>query len=348
MSKGLKINAEELTEEVTWLNKMPTVEPESAVIQINLVVGALLLRRMSADQYRESVIPASGGDQSTVLVSTAKLLAALKPMTGDAILTIDDGGLSIESDDERKVTLKAADGVVDFPQWPQFSGLGKEVLTSREIASVLTSVATDDALPALATVAFDNGTMVSTDRHRLTRIVYDEKGFTGHIPSAALQAFAKADSAVFVEAGASGGKDWVQLRMDQRSVTIPMADVSFPNWRKLIPEDQPLQVAIVRRDLIKAITGDSVTLTVDGDSIRVVGESDGVRTEQKVKLFKTVKNELDGPISVTISSKYVRDCLRALDSGLVLFCITGSDKPVVFQDVSDKDIHLVMPIKQAS
>jgi DNA polymerase III sliding clamp (beta) subunit (PCNA family) len=346
VTKELKVDVEALTDEVAWLGKMPTVEPESAVVQITLLLSALLLRRVSGEQYRESVMVADGGDQGTVLVSTTKLLDVLKSMTGRVALAIDNGSLSIESD-ERKSTIKSADEVVDFPQWPQFNGKGKEVLTSREIAQVLTSVSTDETLPALTTVAFDNGTMVSTDRHRLSRVIYDQSGFTGQVSSTALRAFAKADSAVFVESGTSGEKDWVQLRLDRRSVTIPMSDVSFPNWRKLIPEDQPIQVAISRGDLIKAVTGDTVTLTVDGDAIMVVSESEGTRTEQKVKLFQTVKNELDGPIAVTISSKYVRDSLRALNSGLVMFCVTAADKPVVFQDISEKDVHLLMPIKKA-
>ena len=346
MTKELKVNAEKFTDEVNWLNKMPTVEPESAVIQITLLLSALMLRRVSGDQYRESVMSGDGADQGTALVSTAKLLDVLKSTTGYVTLVIDEGSLSIESD-ERKSTIKSADGVVDFPQWPQFKGGGKEVLTSQEIAQVLTSVGNDEALPALATVAFENGTMVSTDRHRLTRVNYDESGFTGQVNSTALRAFAKADSAVFVEAGTSGGSDWVQLRLERRSVTTPMSDVSFPNWKKLIPEDQPLQVAIPRSDLLKAVTGDTVTLTIDGDSITIVSEGNDTRTEQKIKLFQTVKNKLDGPVSVTISSKYVRDSLRALHSGLVLFCVTTESQPVVFRDLSEKEVHLVMPIKKA-
>jgi DNA polymerase-3 subunit beta len=342
----VKVSAEKFADEVNWLNKMPTVEPESAVTQIALLVSAMMLRRVSGDQYRESVMSGEGGDQGVVLVSTAKLLDVLKSMTGYVTLVIDDGSLSIESD-ERKAIIKSADGVVDFPQWPQFKGRGKEMLTSQEIAQVLTSVSNDETMPALATVAFENGTMVSTDRHRLTRVSYDQSGFTGQVSSTALRAFSKADSAVFVEAGTSGESDWVQLRLERRSLTTPMSDVSFPNWKKLIPEDHPVQVAIPRTDLLRAVTGDTVTLTIDGDSIMIVSESDGTRTEQKIKLFQTVKNELDGPISVTISSRYVRDSLRTINSGLVMFCVTTENEPVIFRDLSEKEVHLVMPIKKA-
>lgn len=343
MPKELKVNAEELAEEVTWLSKMPTIGPETAVIEITGLLSALMLRRISGDQYRESVISAVGVDQTRILVGTTKLLTALKSMSGPVIITIDEQTLAIESD-ERRVELRSADGVVEFPQWPQFTGQGKEMVTSREMAQVLTSVSTDDALPALTTIAFDNGVMVSTDRRRLSAISYDESGFTGRVPSAALRAFAKNDTAVFVEAGLVGDNEWVQLRSGRRSITTPMADVEFPRWKQLIPEDPTLEVAVARQALLKAITGEEVTLTVDGDMVTVTSESDGVRTKQKVKLFQTVKGS--GPFSVTILSKYAIEALRGLNSGLTLFKATAPDKPVVFQDISERDIHLVMPIKK--
>lgn len=344
MGKELKVNAEEFAEEIAWLNKMPTTGPETAVIEITGLLSALMLRRVSGDQYRESVISAVGVDQARILVGTSKLLTALKPMFGPVIITMDEQTLSIESD-ERKVELRSADGVVEFPQWPQFTGQGKEMVTSREMAQVLTSVSTDDALPALTTVAFDNGVMVSTDRRRLSAISYDESGFTGRVPSAALRAFARNDTAVFVEAGrVAPTSEWVQLRSGRRSITTPMADVEFPQWKQLIPEDPTLQVVVARQALLKAIAGEEVTLVVDKDAVTVISESDGVRTEQKVKLFQTVRS--DGPFSVTLLSKYAIEALRGLNSGLTLFKATEPDKPVVFQDISEMDVHLIMPIKK--
>lgn len=339
--------ADQLAKEVSWLNRMPTVEPTSAVVQITAVIGAVIVRRVSDDQYRESVVPAVGGDQVSITVAASKLLDALKSLEGSITITINDEDLTLESS-ERRVTIRSASSAVDFPEWPQFAGKGFGVLLPDNLNQVLTSVGTDDNLPALKNIAFDNGTMVSTDRHRLSRVTYDKAGFTGQVNSAALRAFSRTTTAVFVEAGTVKDQPWVQLRSSGRSCTSPMADADFPNWRKLIPEDQPLQVVFDREQMLKAISGITTTLTVGGDSIVVVGENDDsdIRTEQKVGLYQTVQNEFDEPVSVSISTKFLADSLRGLGSKLVVLGVTSPTSPVVISDLTDA-LHLVMPVKKA-
>ena len=347
MLKQLAIVADELARELSWLNKMPTVEPTSAVVQITAVIGAVILRRVSDNQYRESTVSAEGGDQISITVAASKLLDALKSLEGSLTVTINDEDLTLESS-ERKVTIRSASSSVDFPEWPQFIGKGFGVLLPDNLNQVLTSVGNDDNLPALKNISFEDGTMVSTDRHRLTRVVYDKSGFTGQVNSASLRAFAKTDAAVFVEAGTVKDQPWVQLRSSGRSCTSPMADADFPNWRKLIPQDQPLKVAFYREQLLKAISGTTTTLTVNGDSMIVVcenGDSD-IRTEQNVNLYQTVQNEFTEPVSVSISTKFLADCLRGLKSKLVILGVTSPTSPVVISDLTDA-LHLVMPIKKA-
>jgi DNA polymerase-3 subunit beta len=347
VSKELRVSADKLAKEVAWLNRMPTVEPTSAVVQITAVVSAVIVRRVSDDQYRESTVPAVGGDQVSITVAANKLLDALKSLEGSLTITINDEDLTLESS-ERKVTIRSANSAVEFPEWPQFTGQGFGVLLPDNLNQVLTSVGTDDNLPVLKNVAFDNGTMVSTDRHRLSRVTYGQSGFTGQVNSASLRAFAKTGTAVFVEAGTVKDQPWVQLRSTGRSCTSPMADVDFPNWRKLIPEDQPLKVVFDREQLLKAISGTETTLTVSGDSMIVVcenGDSD-IRTEQKINLYQTVQNEFTEPVSVSISTKFLTDCLRGLGSKLVILGVTSPTSPVVISDLTDA-LHLLMPIKKA-
>ena len=347
MLKELIIDAGKLAKEVTWLNRMPTVEPMSAVIQITAVVGAVIVRRVSDDQYRESVVSAVGGDQISITVAASKLLDALKSLEGSVTITINDEDLTLESS-ERKVTIRSASSTVDFPEWPYFTGKGFGVLMPNNLDQVLTSVGTDDNLPSLKNIAFDNGTMVSTDRHRLSRVTYGQSGFTGQVNSASLRAFAKTNTAVFVEAGTVKDQPWVQLRSTGRSCTSPMADVDFPNWRKLIPEDQPLKVVFDREQLLRAISGTETTLTVSGDSMIVVCENSDsdIRTEQKVDLYQTMQNEFTEPVPVRISTKFLVDCLRGLGSKMVILGVTSPTSPVVISDLTDA-LHLVMPIKKA-
>lgn len=347
MIRELKVDDEALAPEVEWLAKMPTTEPETAVIQVTSLLSAVMLRRTCFDRYQESVISAEGVGQASILVDALKLAAALKTVSGRLVISIDDGELIIKAG-QRTVRLKTADGAVEFPQWPRFEGQGRGVVSPREMMQVLTSVGNDETIPILMTVAFDDGTMVTTDRFRLTAITYGTSGFVGKVASSTLRPFAKADTAVFIEAGScpDDPNGWVELRSMGRTVTAPMPDTEFPQWRKLIPREVPVRVAVSKEALLKAVSGNEVTLTIDGETMTVVSESDGIQTEQEIKLFQTVRNDVDGPFTVTIRSKYVTEALRGLDSGIVLFEGSSSEKPVVFRDVADKELHLIMPVRK--
>lgn len=348
MSNELKINDDALSAEVGWLTKMPSGgTPETAVIQITSFLSALMLRRTDLNQYRESVLPAEGVGQSSVCVDAMKLSEGLRSVSGPLVLTVDTDQLSIKS---AKLTVRIKAAKVNFPKWPQFESTADQaVVGARQIARVLTSVGTDETVPALLAVAFDGGSMISTDRFRLSRITYDGKSFTGKVPGAALRAFAKTDGVVYVEPGRwpeVSKDDWVELSSGGRTLITQMADTPFPQWKQLIPSDAPVRVAVRRDDLLSAAGGEEVRLTIDGDTLTVVSSSDSVEIERAVPLVETLRNNLDGPFTVTLRSKYINDALRGISSGLALLEVTAPDRPVVLQDIGESDLHLIMPIRE--
>lgn len=348
MSKELKINDDALSAEVGWLTKMPSgPAPACAVIQVTSFLSALMLRRTDLNQYRESVLPAEGVGQASVCVDALKLAEGLRAVSGPLVITVGDDTLTIKSS---KLTVRIKGADVEFPKWPQFvSSADQNVVGARQIARVLTSVGTDETLPGLMAVAFDDGVMVSTDRLRLSKITYDGEGFTGLVPAAGLRAFARADGIVYVEPGSwpeqGGAKQWVELSSAGRTLTMPMADAEFPRWQRLIPLDAPIRVAVRRDDLLNAAGGDQVQLTVSGETMTVVSHSDGVEIEREIDLVQTLRNTNDGPFTVTMRSRFVNEALRGVSSGLVLLELTAPDKPVVIQDISEEALHLVMPIR---
>ena len=332
-----------------------TSTPETAVIQVTSLLGALMLRRTCFDQYQQSVLLAQGAAQDTILVDAKRLAHALKGMSGWATITINDEQLVISATG-RTVRIRTADLV--FPKWPPFESTGpKAVLGASELAWALTSVGTDDTLPQLTAVSFDDGAMVTTDRFRLTRIKYAESGFTAPVPSAALRAFAKNEGIVYVEPGKCseevdgwGSNPWVELTAGVRTVITVTGEGQFPQWKRLIPVDAPVRLMLHRGDLLKAVDGDEITITLmptgkNKTTMTVRSVSDGMETEQEVKLIQTNRYEPEEPFTVTLRSKYVKDCMRGVGSGMVLFDASAPDKPVVFQDVAEKQLHIIMPVR---
>lgn len=358
MTRELIMQTDDLTPEVKWLNKMFGTSPETAVIQVTTLLGAVMLRRTDHTQWRETVVPAVGLVQGDICVDAANLANALKQLSGTIAITIGDERLVL-SDSERTVKLRAATAF-DYPNWPTFEANDdRTAIGAIQFARVLTSVGHDETLPQLSVVAFDKGAMVTTDRFRLTKIGYGAKGFVGQVPLAAMQAFAKADGVVWVESGAvntpgfqSGGDDaWVRLVSNNRTVTAATADTTFPKWRQLIPAEASYGVSLRRDDLLKAVAGEETALTITGDEdtlLVTTTSGDDMEVEQKLRLDGVqAYDTANGSITVRLRSKYVKEALNAIGSPMVLLTATAPDKPVMFQDIAQNDLHLIMPVRQA-
>jgi DNA polymerase III sliding clamp (beta) subunit (PCNA family) len=358
MSKTLTVNAAALAAEATWIAKAAPKSglPICAAVQVGVDDGALSLRRTNYDLFAHTGLDGAGGAAAALLVDAAQLAAALKGAVGDAKIDVADDRLRLAIGG-RILSLTAMATTTEFPAWPEFAATSGPVaiLRAPQLARALTSVSDDDTLPALGVVRFENGVMVSTDRFRLTRIRYDDTGFTAHIPAGVLRPFASGDGLVRVEHGTGDdtgdAKPPRMVRLSDwgygRIITAPVADTDFPKWQQLIPGDDTVTVSILirRRDLLNAVDGDNVTLTIGPASILVAssGNRDGdLQVEQSIEVLRVARG--DGlPLTVRLNTTRLRECLKGISSGAVQLMASTPDKPVLlcFSD----DLHLLMPIR---
>lgn len=350
---NLTVNAQALADEVAWMARL---KPGSGfntltnTIQVTTLLGAIQLRRTDFDQFRESVVPATGGGQASITVDANKLRDQLRRATGAAIITIDDGWLSIGMKDE---TIRLGDRKAEYPGWPQFAATADPAIVGAgQLTRALTSVGHDDTLPVLTAVAFDGGAMVSTDRFRLSRVVYDKKGFNAMVPGGALAAFASGNTVVTVEPGtlADGKTPMVRVHGGGREIITHPVDAQFPKWRALIPDETAVNVMVRREELLAAVQSEKVTLTIDADASMRVVSSDGEDLEIIREVAVTVLGgEAELPFTVQFNAKLMTECLRNVTGGMIQLGANTAAKPVLLRDVGedDADLHLLMPIRDA-
>jgi hypothetical protein len=320
-------------------------------VQVDILVGALRLRHTDYELFRESMLTGGGGGQASVLVDPVRLRELLKGTHGVALIDITDTGLSIAIDG-RTIRLRAAAPAEDAPPWPVFvSGdSGAAVVAARQLERALTSVSGDLTLPMLGAVQFGDGFMVSTDRFRLSRIAYTagKNPIAATVPADALSAFIHAVSLVIVDQGTAGNMDVVRVSSHNRSIIARMMVDEFPKWPQLIPDDDTLSLAVLiaRDELLGALNGEHVTLTVEPDSILVTSaDRDGdVEVEQQIGILKLLRGD-NLPFTVRISRENLRGCLKSISTGAVQFKASAPNKPVVLQGMGDGGLHLVMPIR---
>lgn len=351
MNRSMTLSARTLADEVSWMTKLrpgPGLNPATKTIEVTAALGALQLRRTDFEQYRETVIPAEGAGQFAAVVDASALLEVARQVRNKRV-TIDlvDNKLVVST---AKSTASIGCADVEFPTWPNFEVTETGVmLAASQVARALTSVGNDPTLPMLTTVAFDNGTLVTTDRFRLTRITYDKTGFTMLVPGMVLKAFATGTTVVNVEPGrvAGLGSPLVRLSGGGRSIIATPSGEQFPKWRQLIPDNPPVCVMVRREELLAAIVGTEVTLLFREDGTVTATSRDGENLSVDRSIDATLIGGADLPYSVTMLAKYLTDSLRGVSSGMVLIKVTPGPKPkpVVLQDVSGNALHLVMPIR---
>jgi DNA polymerase-3 subunit beta len=349
--KTVTVNAEDLIREVKWMSRLKdTTSPAGSTMQVRILLGALQLRRTDLDQYRESLITGSGADQSCIEVDTELLMDVIKLHRRDrALVGIDDDRLVIQVGGQIIRVKGLTPG--KFPEWPVFER-DKERMAAvgaRKLARVMTSLASDDLLPVLSNVSFDSGAMYTTDRFRMTRVVYDTDGFTALVPATALRAFSSGDGMAIIATGIGSVANQTDIPMVRvssggRSVVVRIPDGSFPNVERLIPESPTTRVMMHRDALIAAASGQRTVLKLDGTNLTATGsdQKGDIEIEKSVKVTPLGESSA---FTATLMTKYLTDCLKAMNSGTVLFEATEPDKPLAFSDVDQATMHLVMPIR---
>jgi DNA polymerase III sliding clamp (beta) subunit (PCNA family) len=358
-SKTITVGAARFGAEAAWIAKATPKSgyiPLFKTVQVGVDDGVLTLRRTNLDVFAHTVLPGSGGAAAAILVDAGQLVAALKGASGDAKVDVADDRLRLAIGG-RILSLTAANvGDEQFPAWPDFTPAAAVILRAPQLARALTSVGDDPTLPMLTGVKFEDGKMLSTDRFRLTRIRYDDDGFTALIPAGVLRPFASGTELVRVEHGKRNDGNAVEGSMVRlsnwgytRTITGLVLDADFPKWQQLIPdaEQMPVSVLLPRRQLLDAVgAGDDVTLTVaaDGAQVLVVStDRDGsMEVEQGVKVIRCIRG--DGlPFTIRLNAKNLAGCLKGISAGAVVLMASTPSKPVLLQ-FSD-DLHLLMPVR---
>lgn len=354
----LKIDAATLAADAAWIAKGKAARsyvPVLATTHVTVTSDGLRLRMTDYDMFREVTVPAENGADSdvAVLVDPAKLAAFLKGAKGDALVSVDVDGIEIAIG-ARTVKISAAAGdIADYPAWLEFGAADSAVVELALLKRALVSVGKDATLPMLTGVRFEDGSMATTDRFRLTWTTYAAAGFTALIPADVFKPFTVGKGAVSVEFGNVGvdpspslPSQWVRVSRDNRSVIGRALDAEFPKWRQLIsgPQDNAKVVAEIRRaDLLDALAGDNVDLELHADAATMTVH--GRENHGDVIVSQTIAADVatdDGlPFTVRMNTSYLAAALKSLDSDVVTLTATTPVRPVLF--TAGETLHLLMP-----
>ena len=201
----------------------------------------------------------------------------------------------------------------------------------------------------------DKINMVATDGRRLAFISKpsgkDIKDFSGIIiPPKILNIIVKR----------SGDEGLVNISVNDKTIFINFASYKFssvliegmfPNYRKVIPENQQFSLSVNREEMLNALH--RVALMVEQKSHRVfLGISSGkMAVYSEESELGTVEDEIpckyDGEdISIALNYRYIEEPFKVIKDNEINLRFTGVTKAITIEPVPARDFfHIVMPMQ---
>ncbi|WP_026310673.1 DNA polymerase III subunit beta [Parafrankia elaeagni] len=262
----------------------------------------------------------------------------------------------------------------DYPALPEFPPPLGEVDTlgfAAAVAQVAPAAGRDDALAVLTAVRLEIArgglTLVATDRYRLAvrtipwQPTVDDPEAVAHVPARLLADLARLPTTASRIALGMGTDDSgvarFGLSVNGRQTIMRLLDGTFPNYRRLLPEESELTVtaqtavlaAAVRRVALVATRTAPLRFTFSaGQVVAEAGDGGGAQASELVPV------EYSGPeLSVLFNPAFLLDGLAAVegDEAIVGFATAdptiASSKPAVLTGKDDGEDYryLLMPIR---
>lgn len=301
------------------------------------------------------------GEGSGVAVIPAKLLSdvvrALEP--GAVTVAIDDGDAEITGGRTQfSIRTIAAD---EFPQLPEPSGEAHDLDASHlsvALRQVVPAASSDDSRPILTGVLFaaEGGglRLVATDSYRLALRDLPGTAVLGGDQSVLVPSRALAELARML-----GDAEKLTMRLGERDATFEFAgsrlttrliEGDFPNYRGLIPENNPNTLVTDRHALLDAVRrvrllaqeSTPVRLTMTAGSVELVAI-----TQDVGQAHETIDATYEGEdLTVAFNAQYLLDGIEVTDGDEVELETVDALKPALLHGTEDRDfVYLLMPVR---
>lgn len=272
---------------------------------------------------------------------------------------------------DTKVTIRAGkyssviNGTLadDFPELPEINE--KEAVVFKigvdefktSINQVIIASSNDLTRPALTGVYFNTINkelaVAATDGYRLAeKILVDkvESEVAAIVPTASLQEVMRSLSDDVDEIELSFSEDLVRFRMGEVEIISKLIDGSFPEYRKLFPTDNDIEVTLPKDELMRVTKLAALFAREVGGSITCeTKKAGGFSVKSVANEFGENDSEIDTEVKVegkvNLNSRFLIDALNAMDEDKIVVTFSSKIAPVLIKNVkSKKYTHIIMPL----
>lgn len=363
-------NREQLVQAVATVERVvPTRDVNDALkesILLEAEEGRLRLTAFDLDVGIECVTDAEVAQEGALIVNARLFGQLVRKLAGEQVEFVyaqGEGTAAVRSGRANfSIHTRSA---ADYPPLPEVHGgtqLSVEQAVMRQmIRQTAFAAATDDHRSYLNGILFEAEgeelCLVTTDTNRLAfrrgpLAAAVEQPVRAIVPAGAAQELARVLDA--------DDETNVDIILAANNVTFALPDVrivsrllegQFPNYRQVLPQEQPITITAVRAELSAAVERAAV-LARKGPAVVIVDAQDGVVTltsretdvghsNEQVDVEQSGENGHN-----SYQARYILDVLRATDSEKVLMSFDSGDAPATLRPLDSEDyLCLVMPVR---
>ncbi len=310
-----------------------------------------------------TTLPANVSDEGKVTIPAKKFV--------DIIRELPEENVEINITKNNSVSIKSGKSYFklmglahdDFPKFPKSDGKkGVEIEgTVLKEAIKLTSFAISDDETryvlngALVEYSGSNLKVVATDGRRLA--IYEGKTNTKSEDDISVIIPAKALHELNRNIEENGNVKMLDLGnqvmflIDETVIVSRLIEGHFPNYRQVIPSDNPIRVKFSTKDLLLAVKRVSILTSTESQAIKMdILKGNKVIISSRSPNLGESKEEIDveermgKEITIGFNPVYLLDVLKNLDVEYITFMFSSSNKPGV---ISGKEgyTYVIMPMQ---
>jgi DNA polymerase-3 subunit beta len=298
--------------------------------------------------------------QAKVLLDYLKNLPE-QPITFD--INTEDFGIDITSE-QGKYKIVGEESK-SFPTEPKATDTNTFTMSASEftdgISKAIIAVSNDDLRPAMSGVLFEmspsNLTLVATDAHRLVRCVKTDVNAKKEaqiiVPRKALNQL-KNTLNHSTEVTISYNKNHLFVEGTGIHLSCRLIDAKFPDYKVVIPADNPFRLTVAKADFVSALrrvsvfankTTNQVVLDIVGNNLHLYAQDVDFSFEGNEQMVCSYDGE---DMKIAFNARLMLELLIAMDSEEIVFELStptraGLIKPVVPREHEDL-LMLLMPL----
>jgi len=322
----------------------PAGNPVMGGVLLDTGDKGLTLAATDFDTFGTAAAEATIGEPGRAMVSARLLASVAKTLRADDEVSLETGARGVEL---RVKRYKASLPVLDIEDWARWPEIGEPVGTigaaalSRGLSRVLPAASKDPVMGAMTGIEFTFAgplTLAATDGYRVAaaelswQATLDMLPHSITVPSALLNTMRDA-----LEDGTGGvtlysDGSTITLATGQHRVTGRLIGGKFVNWSQLMIQKETATTVTVDADtLARAVKQVSaanedkkdnlqlrLSLAADGIAVALADDPDAAGDVIEHEAFE------GEPITIGVSSQYLRDALACADSPAVLLRLPES------------------------